>query len=108
MPITYSMSGKGIINALPYFIAAWCNSSTDGSNPSGFRAGLKAAAIFINGVKRMETKIIYTLKLARFLKEKGIEHLYTVPDKHNPKYVNWVYEDTAALNAAMAEYLLNQ
>ena len=55
----------------------------------------------------MDTKIIYTLKLTKFLLSKGLHYIDTVPDTHNPKYINWVFEDTAALNAAMAEYLLH-
>lgn len=53
----------------------------------------------------METKIIYTRKMALFLRDRGHKILKTIPDQTVPHFWNWVFEDTAALQSDITEYM---
>ena len=49
-------------------------------------------------------KVIYTRKMALYLRNKGFKIWRTVPDDKMPNFYNWVFEDTPELQNAMTEY----
>ena len=49
-------------------------------------------------------KVIYTRKMALYLRNKGFKILRTVPDDKMPNFFNWIFEDTQELHEAMSEY----
>ena len=51
-------------------------------------------------------KVIYTRKMALYLRNKGFKILRTVPDDKMPNFFNWIFEDTAELHDAINEYML--
>lgn len=53
-------------------------------------------------------KIIYTVRLTRYLLSLGFEFKRTVPDPFKKGFLNWVFEDTPELNAAIDAFLRNQ
>lgn len=53
----------------------------------------------------MKTKTIYTKNMALFLRNKGFKIIKTIPDANMPNFFNWVFEDTAALQNAIGEYM---
>lgn len=50
---------------------------------------------------------IYTLSLAEYLTSKGFNYIRIVQDIKNPRYFNWIFEDTPQLHAAIHEYKNN-
>lgn len=49
-------------------------------------------------------KVIFTRKMALYLRDRGFEILKTIPDKTVPNFYNWVFEDSEELREAMTEY----
>ena len=47
---------------------------------------------------------IYTLSLAEYLTSKGFNYIRKVQDINNPRYFNWIFEDTPQLHIAIHEY----
>lgn len=47
---------------------------------------------------------VYTIKLARYLTDKGFIIKRTSQDVKKPEFLNWFFEDTAALREALEEY----
>lgn len=58
--------------------------------------------------KERNEKIIYTLKLARYLLELGFEFKRTTPDPFRKGYSNWIFDNSPELNEAVEIYLHNQ
>lgn len=56
----------------------------------------------------MNTKRIYTRKLAVYLRNQGFTVIKTVPDENVPNFFNWLFEDTDELHNAISEYTLTQ
>ena len=56
----------------------------------------------------MNEYIVYTMRLTRFLQEKGFQFLRTIPDTTRQDFRNWVFEDTPALRAAVQQYLVSK
>lgn len=48
---------------------------------------------------------VYTIKLARFLTDKGFRIIGTTQDVKNPAFMNWYFETTPELLQAVEEYL---
>lgn len=48
---------------------------------------------------------VYTIRLARYLTEKGYRIIGTTQDLKNPDFINWFFEDTPELLQAVEEYL---
>lgn len=53
----------------------------------------------------MKKKPIYTLKMAKYLTNRGFEVIGTAPNKMNLKKICWFFEDTPELEAAYNEYV---
>lgn len=53
-------------------------------------------------------KIIYTIRLTRYLLELGFEFKRIIPDPFRKGYSNWVFDNTPELNAAIDKYLCSQ
>lgn len=47
---------------------------------------------------------VYTIRLARHLTARGFRILRTVQDIKNPQYINWMFEYSNELVAAIDEY----
>ena len=47
---------------------------------------------------------IYNRSLAEYLTSKGFFYLRIVQDIKNPKFQNWIFEDTPQLHEAIKEY----
>lgn len=55
----------------------------------------------------METKIIYTRRMALYLRDKGHKIIQTVPDDKMPHFYNWVFEKTPELEADINAYMVD-
>lgn len=47
---------------------------------------------------------IYTRSLAEYLTSKGFLYIRIVQDIKNPKFQNWIFEDTPELHEAIKEF----
>lgn len=47
---------------------------------------------------------IYTRSLAEFLTLKGFKYLRIVQDLNNPRFLNWIFEDTPQLHKMIKEF----
>lgn len=47
---------------------------------------------------------VYTIRLARYLTERNFKIVRTVQDVKFPKFVNWMFEYSRELEAAIEEY----
>lgn len=47
---------------------------------------------------------VYTKRLAEYLSSQGFEILKIVPCVTNPKFKNWIFEDTQELQTAISIY----
>ena len=47
---------------------------------------------------------VYTIRLARYLTERNFRITRTVQDIKSPKYINWMFEYSPELVAAIEEY----
>ena len=47
---------------------------------------------------------VYTIKMARYLTLKGFKFVKTTQDLKKPNYLNWYFELTPELQAAIDEY----
>ena len=47
---------------------------------------------------------VYTMKLARYLTDKGFKYIRTSQDVKKPDFINWHFEDTPELRACVEEY----
>lgn len=45
------------------------------------------------------------LRLCGYLMDRGFMPIQTFPDRHNPLYTVWVFEETPELSAAVVQYL---
>ena len=52
---------------------------------------------------RKESRI-YTVSLAEYLTSKGFNYIRKVQDINNPRYFNWIFEDTPELHSAIREF----
>lgn len=52
----------------------------------------------------METKIIYTRRMAYELRKKGFKIIKVIPDENKPQFDNYVFINTPELQEAMSEY----
>lgn len=50
----------------------------------------------------METKTIFTRKMAYELRKNGFKIIGTEPDKKHPEFDNYIFEDSEELQKAMA------
>ena len=48
---------------------------------------------------------VYTIRLAHYLTSKGFAILRTTQDVKKPEFLNWYFEKTPELEAAIAEYI---
>lgn len=55
----------------------------------------------------MKEKRIYRIGMANYLTEQGFRIIRTVQDLTNVNFINWIFEDTPALRAAITEYTKN-
>lgn len=53
----------------------------------------------------MNTKTIYTNKMAYELRKRGFKILEVIPDANKPQFDNYVFEDTEALHKAIDEIM---
>lgn len=53
----------------------------------------------------MKEITIYTVKLTRYLQSLGFNFIKTIPDVKRKDFVNWVFEDTPEIEAAVKQYL---
>lgn len=53
----------------------------------------------------MNEYIVYTVRMTRYLQERGFQFIRTIPDTTRQDFKNWVFENTPALRAAVQEYL---
>lgn len=51
---------------------------------------------------------VYSIKLARFLTDKGFDIKRTAQDVKNPNFINWIFDNTEKLQAALLEYKRQQ
>lgn len=54
--------------------------------------------------KHGEVYICKRLRMVRFLKDKGFLPIKTIPDKDNPAYNVWMYQNSVELENAIYEY----
>ena len=54
--------------------------------------------------RTMKTFTCKRLRLCGYLIDRGFMPIKTVPDKHNPVYSVWLFEETPALTAAVIQY----
>ena len=54
------------------------------------------------GEIQMETKTIFTRKMAYELRKNGFKIIRTEPDKKHPEFDNYIFEDSEDLQKAMA------
>lgn len=54
------------------------------------------------GEIQMETKTIFTRKMAYELRRNGFKIIRTEPDKKHPEFDNYIFEDSEDLQKAMA------
>lgn len=47
---------------------------------------------------------VYTIRLARYLTDKGFKIVRTTQDVKKPEFINWLFEDSEELQNAIAEY----
>ena len=47
---------------------------------------------------------VYTIKMARYLTLKGFKYVKTVQDIKKPQFLNWYFEKTPELLAAVDEF----
>ena len=47
---------------------------------------------------------VYTLKLTRYLTEQGFRYFKVVQDVKNPQFMNWIFEATPDLIAAVEHF----
>ena len=47
---------------------------------------------------------VYTMKMAKYLTQKGFKYVKTVQDVKKPDFYNWYFEKTPELLAAIDEY----
>lgn len=55
-------------------------------------------------MKHKETYICKRLRLLEYLIKKGFEVKATIPEPQNPKYCNWIFENSDELETALDEY----
>lgn len=48
---------------------------------------------------------VYTIRMAHYLTEKGFEIVRTSQDVKKPQFLNWYFEYTPELQAAINEYM---
>lgn len=53
----------------------------------------------------MDTKEIYSLKLAVYLRKQGFEIVDTGVNRYKPEFNTWFFEDTDELEQAMTDYM---
>lgn len=51
---------------------------------------------------------VYTIKLARYLTDKGFKIIRTTQDVKKPDFLNWYFENTPDLEKAIKNYLNNR
>ncbi len=61
----------------------------------------------MTGETRMKYYICRRIKLLTFLQNKGFQYIMHEPDKYNPKYTIWLFEDTEEIRKAVDEYYEN-
>ena len=55
------------------------------------------------GANQMETKTIFTRRMAYELRKNGFKIIRTEPDKKHPEFDNYIFEDSEELQKAMAQ-----
>lgn len=56
----------------------------------------------------METKIIYSRKMAVFLRNKGCKIIRTETNPYKPEFDIWVFENNDVLQKYIAEFMNNK
>lgn len=55
-------------------------------------------------MKHKETYICKRLRLLEYLIKRGFEVKATIPEPTNPKYCNWIFDNSDELEMALDEY----
>lgn len=50
-------------------------------------------------------RIIYTIRLTRYLLDLGFDYIRTTPDPFRKGYSNWIFENSSELDQAIQNYL---
>lgn len=51
----------------------------------------------------MKTQVVYTRRIAYQLRKMGFKIIKVVPNEYQPQYDNYIFEDTAELQEALAK-----
>lgn len=55
--------------------------------------------------EKMNLYRVYTIRMCEYLTMRGFHYVSIVQDVKNPKYKNWLFEDTADLREAINQFL---
>ena len=53
----------------------------------------------------MKESRIYNLRMAEYLIDNGFRYIRVVQDMKNPRFYNWIFEDTPELHNAIHKYI---
>jgi hypothetical protein len=59
-------------------------------------------------MKHKETYVCKRLRLLEYLINRGFEVKATIPEPTNPKYRNWIFENSDELESVLNEYFSNK